>query len=156
DDLALVKGGPAGRRRLLDDALVALHPRHDATIGDLDRVLRQRGTLLKQSGGRATPEVLATLDVWDAKLAELGDALGRARARLVDRLEPEVAKAYDLVASASASVTLGYEAPWRDGGLAAALAATRADDLRRGVTTVGPHRDDLALTVAGLPARTHA
>jgi DNA replication and repair protein RecF len=158
DDLALVKGGPAERRRLLDDALVTLAVKHDALRGDLERVLRQRGTLLRQSGGRATPEVVATLDVWDAKLAELGEATGRARAALVARLQPLAAQAYDDVAAASASVTLGYDPPWRrvEGGLAAALAAARAEDLRRGTSTVGPHRDELELSVNGLPARTHA
>ena len=158
DDLALVKGGPGERRRFLDDALVSLAVKHDALRGDLERVLRQRGTLLRQAGGRATPEVTATLDVWDAKLAELGEATGRARAALVDRLRPAAAQAYDQVATASASVTLGYDPPWRrgDGGLAEALAAARAEDLRRGVTTVGPHRDELDLAIDGLPARTHA
>ena len=158
DDLALVKGGPAERRRLLDDTLVTLAVKHDALRGDLERVLRQRGTLLRQSGGRATPEVVATLDVWDAKLAELGEATGRARAALVARLQPLAAQAYDDVAAASASVTLGYDPPWRrgEGGLAGALAAARAEDLRRGTSTVGPHRDELELSVNGLPARTHA
>jgi DNA replication and repair protein RecF len=156
DDLVLVKGGPAERRRLLDDALVACAPRHDATRSDLDRILRQRTTLLKQAGGRLSPEVAATLDVWDAKLAEVGEVLGTAREKLVVRLEPVVAKAYDEVASAAAQVTLTYEAPWRVGGLAAALEAARNDDVRRAVSTVGPHRDELALTINGLPARTHA
>ena len=158
DDLALVKGGPGERRRLLDEALVSLAVKHDALRGDLERVLRQRGTLLRQAGGRATPEVTATLDVWDAKLAELGEATGRARAALVDRLRPATSAAYDQVATASASVTLTYDPAWRrcDGGLGAALAAARAEDLRRGVSTVGPHRDELELVIDGLPARTHA
>ena len=156
DDLALVKGGPSERRRMLDDALVACAPRHDATRADLDRVLRQRTTLLKQAGGRLSPEVEATLDVWDAKLAEVGEVLGTARAKLVERLEPVVGKAYDDVASAGAQVTVTYDAPWRAVGLAAALDAARRDDLRRGASTVGPHRDELQLTVNGLPARTHA
>ena len=156
DDLALVKGGPAERRRLVDDTLVACAPRHDATRADLDRILRQRGSLLKQAGGRLSPEIEATLDVWDAKLAEVGDVLGRARQKLVERLEPLVGKAYDDVATASAQVTVAYEAPWRAEGLAAALEAARKDDVRRGVSTVGPHRDELVLTVNGLPARTHA
>jgi DNA replication and repair protein RecF len=156
DDLALVKGGPAERRRMLDDALVACAPRHDATRSDLERILRQRTTLLKQAGGRLTSEVEATLDVWDAKLAEVGEVLGAARAKLVARLKPVVGKAYDDVATAGAHVTVTYAAPWRDDGLAVALAAARTEDLRRGVSTVGPHRDDLVLTVHGLPARTHA
>ena len=158
DDLALVKGGPGERRRLLDESLVSLAVKHDALRGDLERVLRQRGTLLRQAGGRATPEVSATLDVWDAKLAELGEATGRARGALVDRLRPATAAAYDQVATASASVELTYDPAWRrcEGGLAGALEAARAEDLRRGVSTVGPHRDDLELDIDGLPARTHA
>ena len=156
DDLALVKGGPAERRRYLDDALVACAPKHDRTLGDLERILRQRNALLKQAAGRVTPEVEATLDVFDAKLAETGERLGAARAALVERLEPIVAKAYDVVASAAAAVTVGLDAPWQTPGLAAALAASRTEDLRRAVTTVGPHRDDAVLTINGMPARTHA
>lgn len=158
EDLALVKGGPGERRRLLDESLVALAVKHDALRGDLERVLRQRGMLLRQAGGRATPEVTATLDVWDAKLAELSEAMGRARAALVDRLRPATATAYDRVAAASASVTLTYDPAWRrcEGGLAAALVAARPEDLRRGVSTVGPHRDELELEIDGMPARTHA
>jgi len=155
DDLALIKGGPAERRRYLDDTLVSLHPRFDALRSDVERVLRQRTTLLKQAGGRLTPEVEATLDVWDAKLASAGTALTEAREDLVRRLEPVVGKSYDQVAHAAADVTMSLQRSW-DGLLTEALAAARADDVRRGVTTVGPHRDELALAIGGLPARTHA
>ena len=110
DDLPLVKGGPAERRGFVDDTLVACAPRHDATRSDLDRILRQRTTLLKQAGGRLTPEIEATLDVWDAKLAEVGEVLGAARQKLIDRLEPVVAKAYDDVASTAA------QRAWADSG----------------------------------------
>src|SRR5207244_114736 len=75
DDLALVKGGPAERRRFLDDVLVALHPRNDALQAEVDRIVRQRTTLLKQAAGRLTADTEATLDVWDAKLADAGDRL---------------------------------------------------------------------------------
>ena len=68
DDLTMVKGAPAERRRYLDDLLVAAHPINHGLVADLDRILRQRNALLRQSGGRATPEVLSTLDVWDDKL----------------------------------------------------------------------------------------
>jgi DNA replication and repair protein RecF len=157
DDLALVKGGPSERRRFLDDLLVACAPRHAATRADLERVLRQRGALLRSAGGRATPEVGTTLDVWDAKLTEVGEALGRARSRLVERLGPLVGAAYaDVAGPGGEDVELVYAPPWREPGLAAALAAARAEDLRRGVTTVGPHRDDLDVRLDGRPARTHA
>ncbi|MBW8825051.1 MAG: DNA replication/repair protein RecF [Acidobacteria bacterium] len=156
DDLALVKGGPAERRRLLDDTLVACAVKHDALRADVDRVLRQRTTLLKQAGGRLTADIEATLEVWDAKLADAGERLGDARDELATRLAPSTAAAYDAVAPRPARVGLRYEAPWRDEGLATALAKARADDVRRSVSTVGPHRDELALSVGGLPARTHA
>jgi DNA replication and repair protein RecF len=159
DDLALVKGGPGERRRYLDDVLVALHPRYDALQTDVERILRQRNALLKQcAGGTRFDESAAfTLDVWDAKLAEAGTELGRARGDLVARLQPALGEAYAALASTSAApVTLTYDAPWLAGGLAAALAGARADEVRRGVTLVGPHRDDLVLHLDGLPARTHA
>ena len=155
DDLVLVKGGPAERRRYLDDALVSVLPKHDALRSDVDRVLRQRNTLLKQAGGRLGPEIASTLDVWDDQLARAGEALVAARADLVTRLEPELVKAYDQLAGRAAEVEASYAQSW-DGPLADALAAARQDDVRRGVTTVGPHRDDLALRIGGMPSRTHA
>ena len=165
DDLELVKGGPAGRRRWLDDTLVSLHPRYDALRRDFERVVRQRTTLLSQAAGprgrnavagRLPPDVATTLDVWDAKLIETGERLAGARADLLTRLQPAVAKAYADLATGAASVCLTYDAPWREEGLAVALAAARADELRRGASLVGPHRDDVVLAIGDLPARTHA
>ena len=160
DDLALVKAGPSERRRYLDDVLVALHPRNDALRADLDRILRQRNTLLRQAAAhRADAELLTTLDVWDAKFAEAGDALGAGREELLDRLQPELTKAYAQVsgdrAGSAGEVAAVYDASWRATGLGDALANARADELRRGVSLVGPHRDELVLTVVGMPARTH-
>ncbi len=156
DDLALVKGSPQERRRFIDDTLVSLAVKYDAMRLDLDRVLKQRNTLLKQSGGRLDVETEVTLDVWDAKFAELGDAFGYARSVLVARLTPMVQEAYEQLADRPSSVELRYEPEWRQRGLVASLAAARVDDVRRGVSTVGPHRDDLELFIGGLPARTHA
>ena len=156
DDLIMVKGGPSERRRFLDDTLVALKTSYDAMRLELDRVVRQRNTLLKQSGGRLTDEIGVTLDVWDARFAEIGEQLGYARATLVARCQPMVADAYEQLAGGSAPVELVYEPEWRQVGLAASLAASRQLDLRRGVSTVGPHRDDVSIGLNGLPARTHA
>ena len=156
DDLELVKGGPSARRRYLDDTLVALAPRHDALRRDLDRILRQRTALLRQSGGRLTPEIASTLDVWDAKLADAGTRLADARAALVTRLEPALAKAYGDLSPERGAIAAAYDARWRTAGLAAALAESRTEELRRGVCLVGPHRDDLALRINAMPARTHA
>ena len=155
DDLELVKGGPSGRRRYLDDALTALHPRNAAVRADAERVLRQRNALLKQCRGRLDPSASSTLDVWDAKWAATGEALAAARAELVAAVEVPIGKAYDQVAGGPADVGVAYERSWA-GPLAAALATARDDDVRRGLTTVGPHRDELRLTIAGVPARTHA
>lgn len=156
DDLVIVKGGPSDRRRFLDDTLVALRTSYDAMRLELDRVVRQRNTLLKQAAGRLSDEVAVTLDVWDARFAELGDQLGHARATLVARCQPMVTEAYEQLAGVRAAVELVYEPAWRRTGLAAALASTRADDVRRGVSTVGPHRDEIAVGLDGMPARTHA
>jgi len=159
DDLDLVKGAPAGRRRFLDDALVALHPRHDQLRGDLERVLRQRNTLLKQAAGgsRFDESAAFTLEVWDAKLIELGEALAVGRRELVAKLAPRLQDTYAAVAGDLATrVAARYDAPWLDEGLAASLARVRQDELRRGVTLVGPHRDDLAVDLNGMPSRTHA
>ena len=160
DDLVLVKGGPGARRGWLDAALVALHPRNDALLGDLERVLRQRNALLKQAGGRLTDEIAFTLDVWDSKLSSAGEAVAAARADLVARVQPELAKAYGSLVGTGVDVTAAYRASWSEAdggpGLAAALAEGRKDDIRRGLSLVGPHRDEVALHIDGLPARTHA
>ena len=160
DDLALVKEGPGERRRFLDDTLVALALKYDAMRLELDRVVKQRNTLLKQAGGRLDEAAALTLDVWDAKLAQLGDQFGHARSVLVAKLDPMVLEAYEQLAGVPTPMELRYEPNWRrsesGGGLGRALAAARIDDVRRGVSTVGPHRDDLELIINGMPARTHA
>jgi DNA replication and repair protein RecF len=156
DDLALVKGGPGERRRWADDALVALAVKNDALRLEIDRVLKQRNSLLKQAGGKLTPEIEMTLEVWDAKLVQHGEQLGHARATLVARLTPMVVEAYAQLAGGPTPVDLVYEPLWRRTGLQAALVAARQDDLRRQTSTVGPQRDDVELFVIGMPARTHA
>jgi DNA replication and repair protein RecF len=167
DDLVLVKGGPQWRREYLDDLLVALHPRHDATIAEVDRVLKQRNALLKSAsapGGRTTrtvpDDVAVTLDVWDAKLASAGEELVRARTGLVRALEPVAGESYRRLAVGVAhrgrdAISMSYRQSWA-GPLLEALQASRLSDLRRGATSLGPHRDDMDLTVGGLSARSHA
>ena len=156
DDLVIVKGGPSERRRFLDDTLVALAVKYDRLRLDVDRAVRQRNTLLKQAGGSLAGDVETTLDVWDARLSELGEQLGHARAVLVERSQPMARDADRDLAGEDAEIELVYRPAWREVGLAAALAAARRDDLRRGVSTVGPHRDDVDLRLGGMPARTHA
>jgi DNA replication and repair protein RecF len=140
----------------MDDTLVSLAVKYDALRLDLERVLKQRNTLLKQAGGRLDESAGITLDVWDQRLATLGDQFGHARSVLVARLAPMVLEAYEQLAGRATPIELRYEPPWRQRGLVAALAASRADDVRRGVSTCGPHRDDVELVINGMPARTHA
>src|SRR5690606_41441254 len=112
EDLALVRGDPAERRRYLDDLLVARQPRYAGVRADYERVLKQRNALLRtaylarKAGGRAAD--LSTLDVWDAHLAEHGAALLAGRLSLVAALAPHVAKAYDAVAAGAGEAAVGY------------------------------------------------
>ena len=156
EDLVIVSGGPKRRREVLDDALALLDTEGARAADETERILRQRAALLRQSGGRAGEEVTATLDVWDHRLADAGKVLVAARERLAADLDPLVGSAYSRLAGAGDSLTsLRYVRSWH-GDLLGALAASRRDDLRRGVNTVGPHRDDLLLEIEGREARTHA
>jgi len=165
EDLGVVQGSPGRRRDLLDDALRILDPKAAAVLDEVDRVLRQRGALLRQAGGRLGPEIASTLDVWDERLAGSGTELAEARAELVGALGPPVAGAYAALArpapgaaarpGPSTEAAIAYRPTW-EGPLADALARCRADDVRRGATTLGPHRDDLVLTLGGRDARVQA
>jgi DNA replication and repair protein RecF len=156
DDLSVLKGGPGVRRTYLDQLLISLDPRNDNVRASYDKAIRQRNALLKQTRGRLDDAARLTLEVWDSKVVESGERLATLRQELVELLIPVVTEAYAEVAGAVMPVELRYEAPWRASGLAAALAASRVDELRRGITLVGPHRDDLVITLRGLPSRTHA
>jgi DNA replication and repair protein RecF len=166
DDLELVKGGPVERRGYLDDLLVAIAPRYEAARSDLERVLRQRNALLRQGAG--SPDGLATLEVFDDQLVAAGGELVRGRLGLVERLTGSVGDAYRALADTDdTGVGAAYEAEWAEGVvvpdasdverlLRGALAARRRQELDRGVTLVGPHRDEWRLRIRSLDARTHA
>jgi DNA replication and repair protein RecF len=170
EDLALVKGDPSERRRFLDDLLVLRAPRLAGVRSDYDRVLKQRNSLLKTAGaarrGSSSSEsALATLGVWDDHLARLGAELLAERLALVEALRPYVGKAYETVARGATreDAELEYRTSFDTGGatdagqLTAALHAEverrRGDELDRGISLVGPHRDDLLLSLgrAGEP-----
>src|SRR5215468_6604305 len=112
EDLALVRGEPAERRRYLDDLLVARQPRFAAVRADYERVLKQRNALLRTAylarkvGGGARD--LSTLDVWDVHLASHGAELLAARLELCAALGPHVAKAYDAVAAGRGRAAIAY------------------------------------------------
>jgi DNA replication and repair protein RecF len=157
EDLTIVGGGPAGRRQLLDDALALVDAEGARAADEVDRVLRQRAALLRQAGGRVSADVASTLDVWDHRLSDAGKVLVTAREHLVTALGEHVGPAYSRLAGAAGRtvVTLAYLRSW-EGELLPALEANRTADIRRGVNTVGPHRDELLLSIDGREARTHA
>jgi DNA replication and repair protein RecF len=172
EDLAVVRGDPAERRRYLDELLTARQPRFAGVRADYDRVLRQRNALLRTAylarkvGGSAGD--LSTLDVWDAHLARHGAELLAGRLDLCAGLEPLVGKAYQAVSAGRGDARLVYSASWVDGvpgpgsraeletALAAALAGTRPSEVERGVTLVGPHRDDVTLMLGEVPVKGYA
>ena len=159
EDLALVRGDPADRRRYLDDLAAVRRPRVAAVRADYEKVLRQRTALLKSAGGarfRGDRGALDTLDVWDGHLAAHGAELMAARIDLVNELAPEVQKSYQLLAPASRPAAISYrtsvdveldrvDTEELRTALLAQMAQRRDAELERGVCLVGPHRDDLEL-----------
>lgn len=172
EDLALVRGDPADRRRYLDDLATVRRPVVAAVRADYEKVLRQRTALLKSASSaryRGERGALDTLDVWDSRLAEHGAQLMSARIDLVNQLVPEVEKAYQLLAPGSRSASISYRSSlgaetdvaaggreFLEAALLAALAARRDAELERGMCLVGPHRDDLELSLGDQPAKGFA
>jgi DNA replication and repair protein RecF len=181
EDLALVRGEPGGRRRFLDELLVARNPRLAGVLSDYERVLRQRNTLLKSARTSRVPaDKLSTLEIWDDRLVDLGSEIISSRDQLVEALRPKVRDAYAAVAGDDHAAELatvlsirgsgadideadpigGAQEPMAQADIAPTfretLARVRPRELERGVTLVGPHRDDLFLSLNDLPARGYA
>jgi DNA replication and repair protein RecF len=175
EDLSIVRGDPAERRRFLDDLLVQRAPRLAGVRADYERVLKQRGALLKTAGGARRfggSEDLSTLDVWDAQLAGFGAELLSARLALVSDLAPLLGDAYGRLAPSRGDFSTRYlssvvsaagaeatDPPGRDALMAAMLtelARLRRQELDRGVTLTGPHRDEWELNINGLALRGYA
>jgi DNA replication and repair protein RecF len=163
EDLALVRGDPSERRRFLDELLAVRTPRYAGVRADYERVLRQRSALLKTA--RVAGD-LRTLDAWDGHLATHGSALLAGRLRLVADLEPYVRQAYADVAPTSAPAQLRYRSALGEDLepdeaalerlLLADIARLRTQEVERGVSLVGPHRDDLELLLGEGPAKGYA
>ncbi|MEP7333110.1 MAG: DNA replication/repair protein RecF [Terracoccus sp.] len=195
EDLSLVKGDPSQRRRFLDDLLVQRQPRWSGVQSDYDKILRQRGALLKSAapvlrkgarrgvrvvrdGDPGTDEArdvaLHTLDIWDDHLATVGSQLVYARLRLLRDLVPDIAECYDAVSAAASNARATYKSSLHDDlagriaegevpeadelrtGILETLENVRGSEIERGVCLVGPHRDDVVLTLGELPAKGYA
>ncbi len=174
EDLAIIRGEPTERRRFLDELLGQRRPAYAAIRGEYERVLRQRNQLLRDARGLrgdARDRALSTLSSWTHQLLQNGAQLMAARTAAVARLEPLLATFYDRLTPTPGTVTLRYEStafsgtdtasePADVGMLFAALeeAADQvaADEIARGTTLVGPHRDDVAIMLNEMPARSYA
>lgn len=186
EDLQIVRGDPSARRRFADQLLIQRTPRMAAVLADYDRVLKQRNALLKSARARGIRgEALSTLDVWDDKLVALGAEIITARQRLAADLQQPVAEAYAAIAGADHRPRLEWalsvaganpededDAEERESPstaseqridvartaelFRASLTAKRTQELDRGLTLSGPHRDDLVLRVRDLPVKGYA
>ena len=172
EDLALVKGDPSDRRHFLDALLTLRTPRLGGVKADYDRVLKQRNALLKSARGRQQSVDLSTLDIWDDKLATLGAEIVAQRLTLLEDLDPHLTAAYLQVASEAppdrrevrATYRASVDLPEGAAGdqdrvreaLLAGIADRRRDELERGISLVGPHRDEAVLEIGDLPAKGYA
>jgi DNA replication and repair protein RecF len=148
EDAELVHGGPSGRRAWMDDLLSRLSPRYGALTREYAKLLEQRNAALR---GGAEPDLLAA---FGAPLARIGDELVELRARLVRRADELAGEVYEGVAGRGAALTLRLLRSQGDRSLEEALAASAAEERARGVTVVGPHRDDLAIELDGRSVQT--
>lgn len=184
EDLAMVRGDPGERRRFLDELLVARSPKYAGVRAEYDRVLRQRSALLKSAAAARKGSVSAdlhTLEVWDGHLARCGAELLAGRLDLTADLAPHVMSGYASVAADGAGgqaqqAAIRYRSSLhnsvpgdygRPGGATADIAVlesalltelerVRAQEIERGVSLIGPHRDDLELMLGGMPAKGYA
>jgi DNA replication and repair protein RecF len=175
EDLTIVRGDPSSRRRFADQLLVQRTPRMAGVLADYDRTLRQRTTLLKSARARGMKvEQLTTLDVWDDKLISLGAQIIEARDRLANDLTDPLKAAYAAIAGDDHAPEIAWattiagadpeedEIDGHEGSgsteeqFRQALLAKRAQEIDRGLTLVGPHRDDLVLRLRGLPVKGYA
>ena len=171
EDLSLVKGDPGERRRFLDELLTARAPRLAGVRQDYERVLKQRNALLKTAamarrGGGGKGGDLSTLEIWDGHLARAGAELTAFRIQLVSALQPLVHQAYGQLAPGAGETVLEYRSSFEgelpasreqaEEQLLAALLAARKQEIDRGLTLVGPHRDELVLRLGPLPAKGYA
>ncbi|WP_017792690.1 DNA replication/repair protein RecF [Leucobacter salsicius] len=176
EDLSIVRGEPSIRRRFLDDALISRHPAAAGVLQDYERVLRQRTALLKSARGRAA-QIESTLPVWDGQLVSLGTQIMLARREYIADSAPHLIAAYaslvgedhgpscTMVETALGNVSRETSVDSVDGNVSRetvegkfreTLAGLRQREVDRGMTLAGPHRDDLTMTLNGLPVKGYA
>jgi len=168
EDLSLVKGDPGERRNFLDETLIQRFPRFSGVKTDYEKVLKQRNALLRSPNKE---NIESTLEVWDDQLIKLGTEIIFHRVQLINDLQPFFIDRYHTIsggqqAVSSSNVRLEYQSKFMSSVDLApleiasefkeALGIRRRDELIRGVTLVGPHRDELLLTLGELPIKGFA
>jgi len=168
EDLILVKGDPGDKRAFLDELLVQKSSSYAGVKSDYDRVLKQRNALLKSAGPARKnnlDSVLETLDVWNDQLVNFGSQIIFARNQIINELLPYVSKSYAELAPTSKALNIKYLPNVATESMTQAdlvvamkekLQERQQDELDRGLTLVGPHRDDMEVTIGELPAKGYA
>jgi DNA replication and repair protein RecF len=168
EDLILVKGDPGDKRAFLDELLVQKSSSYAGVKSDYDRVLKQRNALLKSAGPARKnnlDSVLATLDVWNDQLVNFGSQIIFARNQIINELLPYVSKSYAELAPTSKALNIKYLPNVAKESMTQTdlvvtmkekLQERQQDELDRGLTLVGPHRDDMEIFIGELPAKGYA
>ena len=174
EDLDLVRRDPQDRRRFLDESMIQLKPRLSGVKADYERVLKQKAALLKSARQVSNPD-LTTLDIWDDQLVSLGSELIFQRQELISKIFPLLQDFYHQLSGKPESIELSLRTSvaggeeeeefssitnWDKLEISEAfyqrLQELRPKELERGVSLVGPHRDELSILKSGLLARSHA
>ena len=165
EDSAIVRGEPTFRRVFMDNVVISGSPSMAAVFSDFDRLLKQRNSLLKSLRASSRPSDLSTLDAWTESFAQASATIVSDRIRHLADISPRVAEHYDILAggavikatySPKGYSAVGLSTEELAASLFEALHSVRREELERGMTLIGPHRDDLELMIDGKPARTHA
>ena len=167
EDLDLVKGEPSARRRFIDELGTLLAPKFSSTRSDYERILKQRNTLLKSLSRRApSTQARATLDAWDEQLIQSGSEIIFTRFENIKRISPFVTEFGTTISGDTEPLHLSYLNNWLpiesfdkteiEKLFRLELEKRNNDEIDRGVTLVGPHRDDLNLQLSDLPAKGYA
>ena len=164
EDLSLVKGDPSDRRKYVDDFATQLTPRVASVRSDFEKVLKQRNALLKSAGRRQlTGSARTTFEVWNEQFVQHAAALTAARLDALQQLQPFIESHGDAISGNTEALRASYSSKWFDVGsgdlenqLREALELRERDEIDRGVTLVGPHRDDIDIELTGLGAKHFA
>lgn len=163
EDLSIVRGDPGMRRKYLDEAVLALHPHVHPVYSEYDRVIRQRNALLKSGRSQSPQQVMQTLESWNEALVPLAAQITAQRQKVITDLSTQLSHSY-------ATIAPGHDIQWAletpidaatelealDDAYRDQLTQRAREEIDRGMTLVGPHRDDLAISLNGLPSRTHS